>query len=246
MESLEFENSLLVLTHASLMKRRIPETEPETPPSSQKDGDETPSGESDDTPRSKRRRQRKAKASVSVEQTDINVTLTYSPRERRARSTPTMDGSSSGSEETSDASPVRSIAPAALVAKLDPNLPLLATLDRNMLLAMSSKDFETFFNHLSTERTLTRSEEKMLKAQRRLISNRESAQASRRRKKAYIEELEGRVLEMSFKMSQVAANNAALSAQAADLINENATLRTRLDEVCKTTTQIGPSAGPPP
>ncbi|PRP77649.1 hypothetical protein PROFUN_00510 [Planoprotostelium fungivorum] len=246
MEGVEFENSLLVLTHASLMKRKIPETEPVTPPSSQRDGDTTPPlVEDDSTPRSKRRKQRKAKASVSVEQTDINVTLSYSPRERstRGRSIVNHDASSSGSEETSDASPVDSIGPAALVAKLDPNLPLVATLDRNMLLSMSSKDFETFFNHLSTERTLTRSEEKMLKAQRRLISNRESAQASRRRKKAYIEELEGRVLEMSFKMSQVTANNAALSAQTADLLNENATLKNRLDEMTKQATS---SPGGPP
>lgn len=240
MEGIEFENSLLVLTHASLMKRKIPETEPVTPPSSVRDGDSTSLGEGDDAPRGKRRRQRKAKASVSVDQTDINVTLSYSPQ--KSRKAAVNDGSSSGSEENSDASPLRSIAPAALLAKLDPNLPLVATLDRTMLLSMSSKDFEVFFNQLSTERTLTRSEEKMLKAQRRLISNRESAQASRRRKKAYIEELEGRVLEMSFKMSQVAANNAALSAQTAELLNENANLKNKLDEINKRSSPQGQSA----
>jgi len=244
METADFEDSLLMLTHASLLKRRIDESEPASPSSigeygsSPDDRDETPS-------RQKRSRVRKAKASVTVDQTDINVSVSFSPRAERAARRVIQD-TSSGSEENSDDFPMPSIAPAALVAKLDPNLPLDATLDRTMLLAMSSKDFEAFFAQLSTERTLSRSEEKMLKAQRRLISNRESAQASRRRKKAYIEELEGRVLEMSYKMAQVAANNAALSAQTAELINENASLKTKLDEMDKNQAQVGPASGPPP
>lgn len=242
MEMADFEDSLLLLTHASLLKRKIDESEPASPSSigysSPDDRDELPS-------RQKRKRTRKAKASVSVDQTDINVSVSFSPRAERAARRIIQD-TSSGSEEHSDASPEQSIAPAALIAKLDPNLPLDATLDRTMLLAMSSKDFEAFFSQLSTERTLSRSEEKMLKAQRRLISNRESAQASRKRKKAYIEELEGRVLEMSYKMAQVAANNAALSAQTAELINENASLKTKLDEMDKKQSQVGPASGPPP
>jgi len=234
-----------MLTHASLLKRRILEDEIPSSPSS--NGDDTASspdimeGEDAPTPTKRRRARAKAKASVSVDQTDINVSLSFSPRSERASRRGAQQDTSSGSEENSDSgSPIQSIAPAALVAKLDPNLPLVATLDRTMLLAMSSKEFEAFFSQLSTERTLSRSEEKMLKAQRRLISNRESAQASRRRKKAYIEELEGRVLEMSYKMAQVAANNAALSAQTAELLSENATLKSRLDDIDR---RNAPSSG---
>jgi len=242
METAEFEDSLLMLTHASLMKRKIPEMEAPLSPMSLNDDNSSTELEGEEVMgRQKRKRTRKAKASVSVDQTDINVSVTFSPKERATRNRIIHD-TSSGSEENSDSSPIQTISPAALVAKLDPNLPLVATLDRTMLLTMSSKDFEAFFAQLSTERTLTRSEEKMLKAQRRLISNRESAQASRRRKKAYIEELEGRVLEMSYKMAQVAANNAALSAQTAELLTENLSLKTRLDEMDRKTS---PTITPP-
>jgi hypothetical protein len=245
MEGIEFENSLLVLTHASLLKRKIPEL-------LVKDNPSPPSGETTSPPStpnpedseisasgrfSKRKRTRNTSKLPSSSASDPN---SDSPTSKSARGTekrtpiamssPKNSGEqSSGSEE--DLSPVQSISPSALVAKLDPNLPLSSTLDRSILLTMSSRDFELFFNQLSAERTLTRSEEKMLKAQRRLISNRESAQASRRRKKAYIEELEGRVSEMHVKLSQTNASNAALSAQITELSSENAVLKSKLEEI---------------
>lgn len=256
MESIEFENSLLVLTQASLLKRKMPEQtsrEPEPVSISSISPPTTPERELESSPSSPNRFPRRSKTRNSSKLPVTNHTIEHnldpnngypykrlSASEKRSQltnsrnnlnnSSPSLGGSeqSSGSEE--DLSPVQSISPSALVAKLDPNLPLSSTLDRSILLTMSSRDFESFFNQLSNERTLTRSEEKMLKAQRRLISNRESAQASRRRKKAYIEELEGRVTEMQCKLSQVNASNAALSAQITELLSENSQLRNRVND----------------
>jgi len=60
---------------------------------------------------------------------------------------------------------------------------------------MSSADLEIWVRHvtLGLARELTGEEEKELKRQRRLIKNRESAQASRQRKKAHVEELEAEI-----------------------------------------------------
>eukprot|EP01117_Protostelium_nocturnum_P018974 TRINITY_DN8070_c0_g1_i1.p1 TRINITY_DN8070_c0_g1~~TRINITY_DN8070_c0_g1_i1.p1 ORF type:complete len:259 (-),score=95.81 TRINITY_DN8070_c0_g1_i1:183-959(-) len=243
MEGVEFENSLLVLTQASLMKSKIPEpltrqsegnaSESSSPSSSHlsyEDEEEFSPG------KSKRKRTRNTTKSPIVVFTtghDSPSTKAFRGLDKRnnSPSLKNLGEQSSGSEE--DLSPIPSTTPAALIAKLDPNLPLTSTLDRSVLLTMSSRDFESFFNQLSTERTLTRSEEKMLKAQRRLISNRESAQASRRRKKAYIEELEGRVSEMHIKMSQVTASNAALNAQITELNAENQLLKSKFEEILK-------------
>jgi chromosome segregation ATPase len=64
----------------------------------------------------------------------------------------------------------------------------------------------------------------------RLISNRESAQASRKRKKAYIEELELKVTEMALKLTQVTAKNNVLQSQMTDMTTENKLLREELEQ----------------
>jgi len=103
-------------------------------------------------------------------------------------------------------------------------------LDRTLLLRMSSTAFESYVSTVSTNKSLTTQEEKQLKAQRRLISNRESAQASRKRKKAYMEELELQVSELNSKVTQLVENNAVLSAQVSGLTTENHSLQTQLDK----------------
>eukprot|EP00027_Filamoeba_sp_ATCC50430_P002233 CAMPEP_0168550544 /NCGR_PEP_ID=MMETSP0413-20121227/5700_1 /TAXON_ID=136452 /ORGANISM="Filamoeba nolandi, Strain NC-AS-23-1" /LENGTH=168 /DNA_ID=CAMNT_0008581019 /DNA_START=273 /DNA_END=779 /DNA_ORIENTATION=+ len=103
---------------------------------------------------------------------------------------------------------------------------------------MSSKHFEDYVKKLSSSGCLTLQEEKQLKQQRRLISNRESAQASRKRKKAYVEDMESSLRDVSLKVTQLSANNAALSAQVTELLNDNRMLREQLEHEKKHRTDM--------
>lgn len=90
-------------------------------------------------------------------------------------------------------------------------------LSREDLLKLSSKELEDYAQTLAATRPLTVEEEKLLKRQRRLIKNRESAQLSRQRKKIYIEDLERQVsaltaenIHLSKKLSALSVNNHSL------------------------------------
>jgi len=73
-------------------------------------------------------------------------------------------------------------------------------------------------------RPLTHAEEKELKRQKRLIKNRESAQASRQRKKSYIDELEAEITKLK-------QENGFLNSQVGNLSVENRTLREELNKI---------------
>jgi regulator of replication initiation timing len=103
---------------------------------------------------------------------------------------------------------------------IDPNN--LLKLSREELSGLSSQEFEEYVRQLTAQRELTAEELKELKRQRRLIKNRESAHASRQRKKNYVEALEAQV-------ANLATENANLKERITSLSTENTKLK---EEVC--------------
>jgi hypothetical protein len=98
------------------------------------------------------------------------------------------------------------------------------TLTRDQTLCFSSEDFDMFVEEITRVRPLTYAEEKELKRQKRLIKNRESAQASRQRKKSYIDELEAEIKKLK-------QENTLLSSQVHGLSSENKGLREELQKI---------------
>lgn len=109
----------------------------------------------------------------------------------------------------------------AASAKQDSKPPSL-NFTRDELLVMTSEDFEGRISRLSALRPLTASEKNTIKRQRRLIKNRESAQASRQRKKDYVDDLESKV-------ESLVSSNARLKEDFASLTSENAQLNNEVE-----------------
>jgi len=97
-------------------------------------------------------------------------------------------------------------------------------LTREQILTFSSEDLEQFISRITNLRPLTYSEEKELKRQKRLIKNRESAQASRQRKKVYVDELETEIANLKNQNSQ-------LTNQVGQLVVENRDLKDELKKL---------------
>jgi len=111
-------------------------------------------------------------------------------------------------------------------------------LSRDQLLSYTSKDLDKFTNQITEHRALTSSEERELRRQRRLIKNRESAQASRQRKKVYIDELEAEI-------AQLKSENLALLKQMEHMNQENSSLRNEVGELHNWMRKSGFSYTPP-
>jgi len=91
---------------------------------------------------------------------------------------------------------------------------------REELLQISSDDYEEHVRQLSALRPLSSSERNMIKRQRRLIKNRESAQASRQRKKDYVGDLEKKVGDLFSSNAKLKEEYSSLTAENRQLKNE--------------------------
>lgn len=94
-----------------------------------------------------------------------------------------------------------------------PVQPTAVSLPREKLLVISSKEMQQYVEELRRTRDLTQEEEKDLKRQKRLIKNRESALASRTRKKAHVEELQQQISEIQNEKKELADSVSALSGE---------------------------------
>eukprot|EP01116_Phalansterium_solitarium_P025721 TRINITY_DN9974_c0_g1_i1.p1 TRINITY_DN9974_c0_g1~~TRINITY_DN9974_c0_g1_i1.p1 ORF type:complete len:591 (+),score=174.93 TRINITY_DN9974_c0_g1_i1:154-1926(+) len=92
------------------------------------------------------------------------------------------------------------------------------TLSKDTLLKISSAELEAFFRKFTSVRSLTDAEEREVKRQRRLVKNRESALASRERKKSLMHDYEAA-------NKQLTQDNQVLHEQNSQLRTENDSLR---------------------
>lgn len=83
-------------------------------------------------------------------------------------------------------------------------------LPRDTLLQISSTSMEKYVETLQTSRSLSTDDQKELKKQKRLIKNRESAQLSRERKRAYIDQLEAKIAQLQNENSLLKNDNSSL------------------------------------
>lgn len=114
-------------------------------------------------------------------------------------------------------------------ARVEPDIRSV-TLTRDQLLTMTSEELDDFTKRLKEDHTLTAHELREIKRQRRLIKNREYAQASRVKKK-------GVLTDLSHKFSELEDERLQLIARVNLLEEENASLRAKL--------QMPPSNRPP-
>lgn len=105
-------------------------------------------------------------------------------------------------------------------ARVEPDISSV-TLTREQLLTMTSEELDEFTNRLKADHTLSAHELRELKRQRRLIRNREYAQASRMKKKHVLTDL-------GTKFTELEDERAALIARIVAVEKENDSLRLQL------------------
>lgn len=102
------------------------------------------------------------------------------------------------------------------------------TLSREELLEISSRELEDRTKKLIAIRPLTASEQREIKRQRRLIKNREYAQASRAKKKGNMSEINHRMQSLEDENEELKRQVAMLQARCNDLSHENSDLKAKL------------------
>jgi len=106
-------------------------------------------------------------------------------------------------------------------------------LSKEELLNLTSTQHEEFLSRVRANRDLSTAEKQNVKRQRRLIKNRESAQASRQRKKNYVEELEK-------KLADLQQDNNKLNQTISNLSTENLFLKNQVESLKPTIPSITP------
>lgn len=95
---------------------------------------------------------------------------------------------------------------------------------------MTSSEFEGYLERLGSVRAFSPSERSEIKRQRRLVKNRESAQASRLRKKEFVDELHVRLAELEKENAELRTELDRYKAQTSDLNDELSQYRAYCEE----------------
>lgn len=132
----------------------------------------------------------------------------------------TFSSSASHSPSSSSGSPSSGSHNSKKRARVEPDLRSV-TLTREQLLTMTSEELDLFTERLKADHTLTPHEMRELKRQRRLIKNREYAQASRVKKKVVLSDLGSKFSDLENER-----NTLAMRVQALEI--ENTELRRQL------------------
>lgn len=127
-------------------------------------------------------------------------------------SSPQEDSSSNSGEEKSNPKKRKRIRK-RVKKEEGPVVPTAVSLPREKLLVFTSKQMQEYESELRRTRELTPEEEKDIKRQKRLIKNRESALASRTRKKAHIDELQTQITEIKQQKDELAATASSLASE---------------------------------
>jgi len=165
------------------------------------------------------------------------------PRQRRAAAKEAalsmLEGSSSSLDEPLSGNKLKRKQQAAGIGappqrtqltKAELELGATLELSRDELLNMTSDALEEHAKRLASQRALTPEEQKRFKRQRRLIKNRESAQLSRMRKKAYVDELERQISDLKDEKEQIRRRADSTDRQLTALRAETAQLRALLSQ----------------
>lgn len=99
---------------------------------------------------------------------------------------------------------------------------------REEILEMSSREFESRIEQIEQTHVFSNRELQEIKVYKRLIKNRESAQASRQKKKQIVKELEQKVTELEEENFKLRRNVAITSAENMSLKNEVQLLKSRI------------------
>jgi hypothetical protein len=115
-------------------------------------------------------------------------------------------------------------------ARPDSDVPDVSrvTLSREDILRISSKELEEFAARMAAEKALSPEEQREIKRQRRLIKNREYAQASRVKKKAYMGDMESRFHEFEQENYELKLQLAQANQRISELQADNTILRSKL------------------
>lgn len=116
------------------------------------------------------------------------------------------------------------------IRRKHPEMQTAVTLSREKLLTTSSEEFSNWVEEIKKQRALTQEEIKDIRRQKRLIKNRESAQASRDRKRTEMEKLEEEIFHLKQQRDEALRQLSEMKSKVEVLETENHYMKTTIQQ----------------